>query len=96
MALQINYNSGVYEIKGLLNSQNSVYLENHLNALIAASTGIVLSLEKVTAIDQYAIKSVIALQEQTILMDKSFYIIGKKNKCVSEQFDALHYNDLLL
>jgi hypothetical protein len=31
MAIQITYDGGVYEIKGLLNSQNSVYLENHLN-----------------------------------------------------------------
>ena len=42
MALKINYNSGVYEIKGLLNSQNSVYLENHMNAIILNETGIVL------------------------------------------------------
>jgi hypothetical protein len=42
MAIQITW--GVYEIKGLLNLQNSVYLENHLNTY-GRFDGIVLSLE---------------------------------------------------
>lgn len=96
MALKINYNSGVYEIKGLLNSQNSVYLENHLNALITRETGIVLSLEKITAIDSYAVKRVVLLQEQIVKSDKSFFVIGKNNKCVNDQFEASNYNNILL
>jgi hypothetical protein len=96
MALKINYNSGVYEIKGLLNSQNSVYLENHINAIILTETGIVLSLEKITSIDTYAINRVVLLQEKILLSDKSFFIIGKKNKTVNDQFEASHHCDILL
>lgn len=96
MAIQITYNTGIYEIKGLLNSQNSVYLENHLNTLIADSSGIVVSLEKLIAIDQYAAKSVVALQVNAEKKHKMFYIIGRKNKNVVDQFNALHYSDLLL
>lgn len=96
MALKINYNSGVYEIKGLLNSQNSVYLENHMNAIILNETGIVLSLEKITSIDTYAINRVVLLQEKILLSDKSFFIIGKKNKAVNDQFEASHHCNILL
>jgi hypothetical protein len=59
------------------------------------SSGIVLSLEKVTAIDQYATKSVVALQV-TEEKHKMFYIIGRKNKNVVDQFNALHHSNLLL
>ena len=96
MALKIKYNSGVYEIKGLLNSQNSVYLENHMNAIILNETGIVLSLEKITSIDTYAINRVVLLQEKILLSDKSFFIIGKKNKIVNDQFEASHHYNILL
>lgn len=96
MAIQITYDRGVYEVKGLLNSQNSVYLENHLNSLMVDASGIVLSLEKVTAIDQYATRSVIALQVKSEEKNKMFYIIGRKNKNVVDQFNALHHSSLLL
>lgn len=96
MAIQITYDGGVYQIKGLLNSQNSVYLENHLNTLMVDSSGIVLSLEKVTAIDQYATRSVVALQIKAQEKHKMFYIIGRKNKNVVDQFNALHHSNLLL
>ena len=96
MALKTNYNSGVYEIKGLLNSQNSVYLENHMNAIILNKTGIVISLEKIKSIDTYTINRVVLLQEKILLSDKSFFIIGKKNKIVNDQFEASHHCNILL
>ena len=96
MALQITYNSGVYEIKGLLSSENSVYLENHLNSLLSTSNGIVVSFEKVEAMDVYTTRNVLAIYEKALMDDKSFFIIGRKNKCILECFAALNSNYLLL
>jgi hypothetical protein len=50
----------------------------------------------VTAIDQYATKSVVALQVKAEEKHKMFYIIGRKNKNVVDQFNALHHSNLLL
>ncbi|MFN7098916.1 MAG: hypothetical protein ACK4M4_00905 [Flavobacterium sp.] len=96
MEVQINYVAGVYEVKGLLNSQNCVHLENHLLELLTRNTGLVLSLEKVIEMDCYAAKGVLAIYEQAILNDKSLYIIGYKNKSVLNQFSLLQKNEVLL
>ncbi|WP_144891309.1 STAS domain-containing protein [Flavobacterium tiangeerense] len=96
MAVHITYNSGVYEIKGLLSSENSVYLENHLNSLLSTSNGIVVSFEKVEAMDAYTTRNILAIYDKAQKDDKSFFIIGRKNKCISACFDALGSTDVLL
>lgn len=96
MAVQINYISGVYEVEGLLNSQNCVYLESHLLQLLTRSNGVVLSLEKVAEMDCYAAKAMLAIYEQALRNDQSLYIIGYKNKCVLNQFSLLQKNEVLL
>ena len=96
MAFQIIDAGGVYEIKGLLNSQNYVYLENHLTTILAMSTGIVLSLDKVIAIDHYAIKRMATMQDKIQQTQKMFFIIGRKNKTVNEQFSELQLEQILL
>jgi anti-anti-sigma regulatory factor len=96
MAVHITYNSGVYEIKGLLSSENSVYLENHLNCLLSRLNGLVVSFEKVEAMDAYTTRNVLAIYDKAQKEDKSFFIIGRKNKCISACFDALGSTDVLL
>jgi hypothetical protein len=75
MAIQIKYQAGVYEIKGLLNSQNIESLNNHQELLIEHSTGIVLSLNKLVDIDSNAVNETVCLQNKYWLSDKMFYII---------------------
>jgi anti-anti-sigma regulatory factor len=96
MALQITYNAGVYEINGMLISKNGNTVKSHIEALMAHSKGIVLSLNKVLDIDGEAVKSIMALYEKAWGNDKMFYIIGMKNKRVSEKFSSLSLNDILL
>lgn len=96
MAFQITDAGGVYEINGLLNSQNYVYLENHLTTILAMSTGIVLSLDKLIAIDHYAIKRMAKMQDKIQQTQKMFFIIGRKNKTVNEQFSELQLDQILL
>ncbi len=56
MAIEIQYSGGVYEIKGFLNSQNSDLLTNHIETLMKHSKGVVITLNKVLGIDDYAVK----------------------------------------
>ena len=96
MALQIMYNAGVYEINGMLISKNGNALKNHIEALMNCSKGIVLSLNKVLEIDREAVRNIASLYEKAWGNDKMFYVIGTKNKKVSEQFASLNLNDILL
>lgn len=96
MALQITYNAGVYEIDGMLISKNGNALKNHVEALMDCSKGIVLSLNKVLEIDREAVRSIASLYKKAWRNDKMFYVIGTKNKMVSEQFASLNLNDILL
>jgi hypothetical protein len=46
--------------------------------------------------DAYTTRNVLAIYEKAQKDDKSFFIIGRKNKCISACFDALDSNYLLL
>ena len=96
MAIQIKYDGGVYEINGLLNAQNGELLKNHFEALIDHSKGMVLSLNKVLEIDSNAVNIIASLHKRAWLSDKMFYIIGRGNKKVNEQFSALNLEEILL
>lgn len=96
MAIQIKYDGGVYEISGLLNSQNGESLKSHFENLMDYSKGIVLSLNKVVDMDISSANIIAALQKRAGISDKMFYIIGMKNKKVNEIFTALNLNEILL
>ena len=96
MAIEITYKAGVYEINGMLVSQNGNFLKNHIEALLCYSKGIVLSLNKVGEIDSENVKNIVSLYHQAWRNDKMFYIHGMANKKVSDQFASLNLNDILL
>lgn len=96
MAIQIQYDGGVYEINGSLNSQNGASLKNHFENLMDHSKGIVLSLNKVLDIDCNAVNIIASLQKTALLSNKMFFIIGMKNKKVNDQFTSLDLNNILL
>jgi len=95
MAIQIQYDGGVYEINGLLNSQNGASLKNHFENLMDHSKGIVLSLNKVLDIDCNSVNIISALQKRAQISNKMFYIIGMKNKKVNALFTSLNLNEIL-
>lgn len=92
----MNYNAGVYEVKGLLNSENCVYLENQLNEFIANSRGVILSLENVTSMDSESVNSIVAVRELALRNQKMFYVFGRKNSNVKNQFVAMNQSNLLI
>lgn len=95
MALQIKNNNGILEIEGDLNAQNSNSLKNYFNEIIHQSNFIILSLNKITAIDKPAFNTIIALYKNALSRNKVFYIIGKENKKVSNIFAKENANFLL-
>ena len=96
MAIQIKYDGGVYEISGLLNSQNGESLQHHFETLIKHSKGIVISLNKVLDIDCSSVNIIASLQKKALLSNTMFFIIGMKNKKVNDQFTSLDLNNILL
>lgn len=96
MSVQIKYDGGVYEIKGLLNAQNSESLRNNLEVIINQSKGLVLSLNKVLDIDTNAVNIISDLHRKASASDTLFYIIGRENQKVKELFTTLNYYDILL
>lgn len=96
MSLQINYNAGVYEIEGYLNTENCVYLKSQLETIIVHSSGVVICLNSVISIDIQAAKVVMSLLEKTQKNNKVFFIISKENEKVNDQFNALNFNPILM
>ena len=96
MSLQINYNAGVYEIQGNLNTENCVYLKSQLETVIKQSNGVVVSFDSLVSIDAYAAMVITSLQESTQSNNQIFYVIGKKNKKVEDQFNVLNYHHVLM
>ncbi|MEL1240894.1 hypothetical protein [Flavobacterium flavipallidum] len=96
MAIEIKYNGGVYEIKGFLNSQNSDALTSHFETLMQHSKGVVITLNKVLDIDNYAVKKIVELYQRAMSSDRLFYIIGSENAKVNHQFEALNSGEILL
>lgn len=96
MSVQITYFGGVYEISGLLNTQNGESLKNHFEALMNHSKGMVLSLNKVVDIDSSSVNVISYLYRRAEKSNTLFYIIGKENQKVKELFSALNYYDILL
>lgn len=96
MAIEIQYSGGVYEIKGFLNSQNSDLLTSHIETLMKHSKGVVITLNKVLGIDNYAVKGITEFYNKAVSSDQLFYIIGRENTKVNDKFLALNSSDILL
>jgi len=96
MAIKITYNGGVYEISGSLNSQNSDSLMIHIETLMKHSRGVIITLNKVIGMDTYAVKRITDFYNKAVSSDQLFYIIGRENTKVNEQFLALNSSDILL
>ena len=95
MALQITNNTGILEINGSLNSQNTVSLQNYFEALINQSSFIMLSLNNIVDMDKMAFQTIITLYKKALSKNKVFYIIGKENQKVVDLFEKEKLNYLL-
>lgn len=88
MALQITNNSGIFEINGLLNAQNTYSIKNYFENLIENNKTVTISLDNINSIDKVAVKCLGSLYRKAITSNKVFYIIGSENKKVRDVFKA--------
>ena len=95
MALQINENAGILEIRGSLNTQNANALKNYLEALISQSSFIIISLNKVKNMDKSSFDTLVSLYKKALAKNKVFYIISGKNKKVKHLFQSEKLNYML-
>lgn len=95
MALQITNNAGVLEMKGSLNAQNTVSLQNYFEALINQSNFIKLSLNNIDDFDETAFHVIISFYKKALSKNKAFYINGKENQKVADLFEREKFNYLL-
>ena len=86
MALQITNNSGIFEISGLLNTQNISSMKSHFEALIENTKSVIISLDKINDLDKGAVKCLGLLYKKAIKKNKVFYIIGSENKKIRDLF----------
>ncbi len=86
MALQITTNYGIFEINGLLNSQNTNSIRTYFENLIENSEAVIISLDKIKSMDKTAVKCLGLLYKKAMTKNKAFYIIGSENKKVRDLF----------
>jgi anti-anti-sigma factor len=82
--LQINYQQGIFEIKGNLASSNSKNLKKHFETLFNNKTKVVLSLDKLNSIDNSGINCIVNLYKKAAKSNIIFYVIGKTNKKIAK------------
>lgn len=88
MTLQITNTSGIFELNGLLNAQNTYSIKNYFENLIENNKSVTISLDKINDIDKVAVKCLGSLYKKAITSNKVFYIIGSENKKVRDIFKA--------
>jgi hypothetical protein len=95
MSIAVNHTGDVYEIDGLLINQNSAYLNNYFDIIVKQKAGVVITLHKVLAIDNWAALKLGEMYTNSIACNQLFYIIGRSNPIVQDQFIASELEDIL-
>lgn len=95
MSLTITCNSGVYEIKGNMGSQNVNSVVNYFNSLIVTHPkSIQILFEKNQEVDKTAVKAIYLLYKKAIAEHVVFQIFSKSKK-VEEMFKSEKANHIL-
>jgi anti-anti-sigma factor len=95
MALQITNNSGILEINGSLNAQNTKSFQNYFEALLHNSKMITISLNNVIDMDINGLHTIVNLYKKALVSNKVFYIIGEENENVVDLFSSERLNYML-
>jgi hypothetical protein len=90
MSIAVNHTGDVYEIDGLLINQNSAYLNNYFDIIVKQKAGVVITLHKVLAIDNWAALKLGEMYSNAIACNQLFYIIGRSNQLC--RINLLHQN----
>ena len=86
MALTITKQSGIYEIDGVLNSQNISAIKNYFELIIEKSAYIKMSLNKIIDLDFIGVQFIASLYIKAVEKNKVFFIVGVNNKEIVQLF----------
>ncbi|WP_157961089.1 STAS domain-containing protein [Lutibacter citreus] len=86
MALKIVKQFGVYELEGVLNTQNKEAFKNYFSLVLENSTFIKMSINKIKDIDVSVIKFISSFHKEVKNKKKVLFIVGLKNKQLVQLF----------
>ena len=86
MAFRITKQKDIYEVQGILNSQNQEAFKNYFNLVLKKAPFIKMSLSKVKNLDNTGIRFITAMYKKAQDNNKPFFIVGVKNRKLIELF----------
>ena len=86
MAFRITKQSDIYEINGVLNTQNTDFLKNYFDLLIEKSAFIKMSLNKIKDLDRRGVQFIASLYKKAASKNKVLFIVDLKDKNLVQLF----------
>jgi len=86
MAIRIEKKSDVYEINGVLNTQNFKALSDHFDLIIEKSAFMKISLSNIINLDSSGVKIIASLYRKAAKKNKVVFIVGLKDKFLVQLF----------
>lgn len=86
MELQITNQSGIYQLQGSLTSNNFKKAKDFFKEIIGKTNIVIVSLNSLVEIDHKGARTLIKLYRKAMRNDTVFYMVGKDNGVVCEQF----------
>jgi anti-anti-sigma regulatory factor len=86
--LQIKENNGIFQLTGNLVAGSTRSLNNHMNLLLDKRENVILSLDKIDAIDQSGVSLLKKLYKKAISKNVFFYVIGRENKKIAKYINS--------
>ncbi len=86
MELQILNQNGIYQLEGSLNTNNLKKAKVFFKSIIGTTNIIIVSLNSLIEIDNKSVKALIKLYGAAMRSKTVFYLMGKENATVFEQF----------
>ncbi|MDV7186822.1 hypothetical protein R3X25_05965 [Lutibacter sp. TH_r2] len=86
MAFRITKQSDIYEINGVLNTQNTDFLKNYFDLLIEKSAFIKMSLNKIKNLDNKGVEFIASLYKKATEKNKVLFIVDLKDQQLVQLF----------
>lgn len=94
MSFEIRNNKGVFEIHGQLTLENTTYTKDYFNTLLDRYYEVVICLNKVTKMDESALKVLRFVSEKAKRRSKVLFVLGRKNKKIKNILQKANLNSI--
>jgi anti-anti-sigma regulatory factor len=86
MSIEIKKHNHLFKVKGTLEQHNILTFEHQLKDVFETSDSITICIDDVKSIDQYGVKALTELYNQSIAKEKKLAIVGLGCKDLYEHF----------